>query len=128
MIDLLIVKNDVKEMALSYPEIRGNMHNNNNFILRFEEIKDSLYNAVISINNLNRPVTVENVPFCILPKSMYTQMPNVEIHYKDNTFDLIVKPNQKEKKINEACKMCVHKSSCPGIDINYPFEFCINKF
>ena len=116
---------DVEEMAFSYPQFQGEA--GVTCSVPYEQAARALRPVLAQAEIMGRPVTVENIPPCFIPYSEYQPMPDYPVLYKDRDLELTVRPSEVDKTKGLACKGCQH-FDCPGIDLNYPYDFIPGAF
>lgn len=129
LMEFLAVELDVDEMAFSYPRIEGSVKKNLKCIPEFESSAKKLSPILKRLRQLGKRVTVEYMPYCYLPKEQYDLMPDYNTMYKDDLYDIMIKPSEVEWSFTEKCSSCIHKDAgCQGVDKHLPFLFKPGEF
>jgi len=123
LVDLLAGEQGVHEMAFSYPRIEGNAHGHLDLMVPFATIIRRLRPALARAQRIGNEVTVENIPHCYLRPEEYTPLPDYEVMYKDEQYDVALRPSDVEMHYPACCEGCCHRDMCPGFDRYYPFAF-----
>jgi len=123
MIDLMMVRYHIHEMAFSYPEIRGNVHNCTEMIINYQAVRCPLEKAIMETIKFDKKLILDNLPLCLLGNRDYLTMPDVDIYYKDDFYDTVIKPSKNGRRYLDKCENCPEINKCIGIDINYPYDF-----
>lgn len=123
LVDLAQGRHQVDEMAFTYPELSESLALRMDIVPNYGTVKPPLERALDMLAVASVPVTVENMPHCIISRDSYVPMLDLPAFYKDLEHDLVARPSAYGKKKMTGCSCCPSFKVCAGIDENYPYDF-----
>lgn len=124
LLELLAFEYDVDEMAFSFPRVEGSVKKNLDCIPPHAAAAQALTPVLERLRDAGKRATVEYMPYCHLSPALYDEMPDAQTMYKDEFYDLVVRPSEVEWHYPESCMSCSHRlTGCQGVDKSLPFQF-----